>query len=72
MLQMNLIRQKELYGEVYGELWRELWRELGWEVYWEVWREFYREVYGKLRREVNWPLGSQIHTDFSQFKISRV
>ena len=56
MLQMNLITQKELYGEVYWELWREL--------YWELWGELSREVYR--------PLGSQIRTNFSQFKISRV
>ena len=60
MLQMNLITQKELYGEVYWELWREL--------YWELWGELYRELYW----EVRGTLGSQILTDFSHSKISRV
>jgi hypothetical protein len=60
MLKMNLITQKELCGGFNRKMNRELWRE------------FYREVYGKLRREVNWPLGSQIRADFSHSKISRV
>jgi hypothetical protein len=56
MLQMNLITQKELYWE--------LCRELNGELYWELCWELYGEVYQ--------PLGSQILTDLSQFKISRV
>jgi hypothetical protein len=45
------------------ELYVGLWAELFWKVY--------REVYWELRREL-WELGSQIHTDFSHSKISRV
>ena len=60
MLKMNLITQKELCGGFNRKMNR------------EVWREFYREVYGKLRREVNWPLGFPIRTNFSHSKISRV
>ena len=63
MLQMNLITQKELYVG----LWVELYDEVGGELFWKV----YREVYWELRREL-WELGSQIHTDFSHYKISRV
>jgi hypothetical protein len=60
---MNLITQKELWGELYGELCR----ELGWEVYDGLYRQYwelYCEVYGELLREVNWALGFQILTDF--------
>jgi hypothetical protein len=68
MLQMNLITQKELYAGLYGEVYRGLYwgvdRETWREVYWELWREFYRELYQ--------PLGSQIRTNFSHSKISRV
>ena len=32
MLKMNLITQKELYGEVYREVYEKTWRELYWEV----------------------------------------
>ncbi len=56
MLQMNLITQKELYGEVYDDL------------YWELYEELYEELY----REIRWELGFPIHTDFLHSKISRV
>jgi hypothetical protein len=56
MLKMNLITQKELYWELYGELYWELCDELRRELCWEVYQ----------------PLGSQILTDFSHSKISRV
>jgi hypothetical protein len=46
----------ELYGELCGELWVELYGELCGKLYWEVYR----------------PLGSQIRTNFSHSKISRV
>jgi hypothetical protein len=36
MLQMNLITQKELYGDLYWELYGELWGESYWEVGWEL------------------------------------
>jgi hypothetical protein len=63
MLQMNLIRQEELYKGLYREVCDELWGELNRELYRQYW-ELYGEVYQ--------PLGSQILTDFSHSKISRV
>jgi len=60
MLQMNLIIQEELCGGLYRELYREL--------CWELWGELSRELYLEVWR----PLGSQIRTDFSHSKISRV
>ena len=67
MLQMNLITRKELWGGLY--------LELAWEVHGGVRGELYEEVRGKLYgrslREL-WRLGTQIRTDFSHSKISRV
>jgi|LakMenE01Jun11ns_1017448.scaffolds.fasta_scaffold9855999_2 hypothetical protein len=60
MLKMNLITQKELWGGLPGELYRDLYREL------------YRELREELWGELYWAPGSQIRTDLSQFKISRV
>jgi hypothetical protein len=60
MLQMNLIRQEELWKELHWELRREVDRGLYWELRWDLDGEVYR------------PLGLQILTDLSQFKISRV
>ncbi len=64
MLKMNLITQKELWGELYGEVDGEL--------YGEVWRELYGEVNWEVGWEVYQPLGLQIRTKFSHSKISRV
>ena len=57
---MNLIRQEELYKGLHWELRREVDRGLYWELRWDLDGEVYR------------PLGLQILTDLSQFKISRV
>ena len=64
MLQMNLITQKELWGEVRHELY--------WELYWKVSGELYWHVSGRVRWDLVGPLGSQILIDFSHSKISRV
>jgi hypothetical protein len=64
MLKMNLITQKELWGGLPGELYRDLYRDL--------YRELYRELREELWGELYWAPGSQILTDLSQFKISRV
>jgi hypothetical protein len=61
---MNLITRKELYGEVDGELYRK--------VYWELYEEVYRKLYWGLYGEVYLELASQILTNFSHSKISRV
>jgi|LakMenE18May11ns_1017448.scaffolds.fasta_scaffold4966338_1 hypothetical protein len=67
MLKMNLITQKELYGEVYREVYEKTWRGLHWGVDRETWRELYWEV-----SIVRGELKIQILTDFSHSKISRV
>jgi hypothetical protein len=64
MLQMNLIRQEELYKGLYGELYAGLYMELDGDLYWKLYWGFNGELY--------WALRSQILTDFSHSKISRV
>jgi hypothetical protein len=71
MLKMNLITQKELRGDLCWELDRELYGEL----YGDLWDELYEELYGEeelYHWELCEPLGSQIRTNFSHSKISRV
>ena len=72
MLQMNLIRRKEFLAELYMELYREVYWGLNGELCEELRREVDWELWGELAREVHRPLGSQILTDFSHSKISRV
>jgi hypothetical protein len=43
-------------------------KELCWELCWELYEELWVELYGEVYR----PLGSQIRTNFSHSKISRV
>ena len=64
MLKMNLITQKELYGELDRELYRELDREVYMKLGWELCGDLYGEVHR--------PLVFQIRADFSHYKISRV
>ena len=60
MLQMNLITQKELYGDLYWELYDDL--------YWKLHAELLGELYGELYLEL-WELGTQIRIDFHNSKF---
>jgi hypothetical protein len=72
MLKMNLITQEELYMGLYWELCWEVRRELDGKLYWGLDGELYWELRRELDREFRQPLGTQIRTDFSHSKISRV